>query len=637
VIVGGSRARLLYGTDEAPTPVRRLVAGHLSAELEQGNLRAIRLGGVEIIRAISFLVRSPRWATYTAEISDLAIAEGSHSFHVTYRASVRDGDSRLEYAARIDGHAGGTLAFRCEVHAATDFVTCRTGFVVLHPANVAGRAVSIEHADGRRVESRFPLLIDPVQPMLDLRALTHEAAPNLVVTCRMEGDVFEMEDQRNWTDASFKTYVRPLSRPWPYTLPEGDRFSQSVTLAVAGATQPGVTGGEAQPIGIEAGELLGPMPAIGLGCTPQEAREALPHAATLARANVAVLVCRFDPGQGHTPADLAGFRALADRIGAAVDLQVVVHSVADFAAELQGVAASVREAGLTLRTLAVSPAPDLKSVTPGQPWPDCAPLDRLYAAARACFPGVALAGGTFAYFTELNRKRPPLDLLEAVTFSTSPLVHAADDRTVMESLEALPAIAASARAIAGDTPFVVGPSAIGLRDNPYGPAPLDNPGSARLAMSGADPRQRGLLNAAWTLGYIAGFAAGGAARIAVSAPSGPHGILGSDGVFPVFAVIRGCAALRGATLREVRISRPQDLAGLLAVLPDRQELWLANLTPGPRMATLPEPFHTAVVHRLDLEALQAAPHDPEILHRAAPAQGGPLVVCDPYAVLRVTA
>ena len=68
----------------------------------------------------------------------------------------------------------------------------------------------------------FPELIDPVQPMMDLRALTHEPAPGLRVTCRMEGDTFEMEDQRNWTDASYKTYVRPLALPWPYTLAAGE-------------------------------------------------------------------------------------------------------------------------------------------------------------------------------------------------------------------------------------------------------------------------------------------------------------------------------------------------------------------------------------------------------------------------------
>ena len=45
--------------------------------------------------------------------------------------------------------------------------------------------------------------------------------PGVFATVRMEGDAFEMEDHRNWTDASFKTYVRPLALPWPYVLPAG--------------------------------------------------------------------------------------------------------------------------------------------------------------------------------------------------------------------------------------------------------------------------------------------------------------------------------------------------------------------------------------------------------------------------------
>ena len=57
----------------------------------------------------------------------------------------------------------------------------------------------------------------------------HEIAPGTWATCTMEGDAFEMEDQRNWSDASYKTYVRPLARPWPYTLPKGEPVAQSVT------------------------------------------------------------------------------------------------------------------------------------------------------------------------------------------------------------------------------------------------------------------------------------------------------------------------------------------------------------------------------------------------------------------------
>lgn len=33
------------------------------------------------------------------------------------------------------------------------------------------------------------------------------------VISEFEGDVFEMEDQRNWTDASYKTYCTPWGCP----------------------------------------------------------------------------------------------------------------------------------------------------------------------------------------------------------------------------------------------------------------------------------------------------------------------------------------------------------------------------------------------------------------------------------------
>ena len=57
----------------------------------------------------------------------------------------------------------------------------------------------------------FPDLIEPWQPFKDMRAITHTALAGVSAECRMEGDTFEMEDQRNWSDASYKTYVRPLA------------------------------------------------------------------------------------------------------------------------------------------------------------------------------------------------------------------------------------------------------------------------------------------------------------------------------------------------------------------------------------------------------------------------------------------
>src|SRR3984885_9595291 len=222
----------LYGTDEPVQPPEILRAGPLSAELEAGNLRHIRYRGREMIRAISFIVRDNNWGTYAPQISQLDFHEGPDAFRVSYEALI---EGEFRYSAVITGENSGSLSFSGNGNAISDFLTNRTGFVVLHPIEgVAGTACTVEHVDGTIEETEFPLLIDPVQPMTALRAITHEFLPGLKVTCRMEGDTFEMEDQRNWTDASYKTYVRPLALPWPYSIAKGETIDQTVILAVSG-------------------------------------------------------------------------------------------------------------------------------------------------------------------------------------------------------------------------------------------------------------------------------------------------------------------------------------------------------------------------------------------------------------------
>jgi D-apionolactonase len=618
-------SQLLYGTPVLPPPLRRLTAGPLSALLDGGNLRAIRFGDTEVIRGISFLVRGRTWGTLTPDIRDLSVHETAESFVVSYAARVQEGAHSLNYHAGISAHADGRLEYRCEATADTSFETCRVGFVVLHPiAGVVGKRVRIEQTDGSVVEGRFPQLIDPVQPMRDLRALSHQ--PGLTVTCRMEGDTFEMEDQRNWTDASFKTYSRPLALPWPFTLSAGESLQQAVTLTFDGPA-PFVVKADSG-IRIQTGAALKAMPPIGLGCTPDEAEAALPHIPTLREAGLSALVCRFDPRQGHGQAELSRYRELAEGMGVAVELQMVVPSLDDFVADLASAAAAVADAGLALAAAAVVPAADLVSTPPGSSWPSCPPLDAVYRAARSAFPGVRLGGGMFTHFAELNRKRPPPELLDFVTFATSAIVHAADDRSVMETIEALPHVAASVRAIAGSVPFMVGPSAIGLRDNSNGPGPLPNPHATRLPMAGRDPRQRGLFNAAWTLGYVSAFAQGGADRIAVSAPAGNFGILDADGVWPVYHVLRACAALSGGEIRALHgIERP-PLAGLLVRQGEVSHLLLANLGPDKLTAVLPDDFIGGRVAILDAASLQ---HGTFAAEAAAPAG----LTLDAYAVARL--
>src|SRR5262249_43202153 len=144
------------------------------------------------------------------------------------------------------------------------------------------------------------------------------------------------------------------------------------------------------------------------------------------------LQCQFDARQKHGLKELYGYRVLCEQTGAECVLEIVVESVNSYAAELARVASMVKEAGLGVAASAVCPVGDLKSVLPGGDRPPAPSLEALYDAARETFPGRRVGGGMFSFFTELNRKHPPAEHLDFVMNTTCPIVHAADDRSVME-------------------------------------------------------------------------------------------------------------------------------------------------------------------------------------------------------------
>ena len=231
---------------------------------------------------------------------------------------------------------------------------------------------------------------------------------------------------------------------------------------------------------------------------------------------------------------------------------------------------------LQLDAVAVSSAADLKSWQPGAKRPEKPSVEEICEAARIAFPGVKLGGGMLSTFTELNRKPPNAELVDFVMHTTCSIVHAADDRSVMETLETLPAIIASTRVMIGDKPYHIGPSAIAARTNPYGKDVFGNAANGRVCLTDMDPRQRGVFNAAWTLGYVAACAYGGLAAVAMGAVTGPLGFIhrranssvpffGSiDGpsVYPAFHVMAGLARGRGRSLVEARVSPPGRAAAL---------------------------------------------------------------------------
>jgi D-apionolactonase len=642
-----SDAIRLYGTDEPVEPPRILRAGPLTVEFEAGNLRHIRYHGREMIRAVSFVVRDKNWGTYAPQIGRLHLLEEPEVFRLSYEATVKEGEEEFRYSAAIEGKSDGSLRFSAKGTAISDFLTNRTGFVVLHPIEgVAGAGCTIEHVDGTMEETRFPLLIDPVQPMTDLRAIKHEFLPGLNVDCRMEGDTFEMEDQRNWTDASYKTYVRPLALPWPYLIAKSETIDQKVTLIVSGRASQieSVEGGLSITIGRPMSGSI--MPPLGLGLDPKNLEATEQNLSVLRQASPSHLVCYYDPRLGHSRADLQRVAAIGRALGTELWLEFIVPSVDHFERDIQDLGRAVRGLDYPFATVMISPAPDLKCTLPGSPWPPCPPLEGCYRALRAVLPEARIGGGMASFFTELNRKRPPVALLDLVTFTTVAIFHAGDDRSAMEGLESLPYLAKSVKTFIDGKPYHVGPSAIGLRMNPYGEAPMANPRNIRQAMNGMDPRQRGLFAAAWTVGFVARFAQGGAAALTLGGIVGEFGIAyakgdypqpwfdDAGGVYPVFHAVKGLAALHGQPLVDLAISNPREVQAIAVERDGQIEVWLANLTDQTETVEL-RPKLVGCRAVLSATKFEQATQDFSVMRSLEHPFTGEAVLLPPYAIARL--
>lgn len=561
---------LLYGTDKPPHRGEVLRAGDAAVTLEAGRLRHLRVGGVEAIRGLSFLVRDRDWGTVAPAITELAMAGG-----------------RVSYAARYD-MGGGSLVARIALSLTPDSLTAevvatahgtvetnRAGFTVLHPIQgVAGAPVRVGHSDGSTEETRFPALIAPWQPFTDIASLTHQAG-GLRIACRFEGDVFEMEDQRQWGDASFKTYNRPLALPWPYAIRDGATLRQAVRISWT----PAPAADAAPPIRAEVTGARFPQTALVL--TAADARRAAARPEALRRIGPQRLLCHLDIAAGQGLSELRGFAALQAALpDLAYDLELIAACPpdGDLAAEFAGYAADLAASAFRPASIMTCPSVDRQSTPPGSDWPPCPPLESVHAAARAAFPGTTLGGGMASFFPELNRKRPPADAWDFVTHGLCPIVHAADDLSVVETLEAVPHILASARVIIGGRDYRLGPSTLAMRQNPYGSRTIPNPGRDRVCMADDDPRQDGAFAAAWTLGLAASIAPAGVTVWTPAALYGPRGLVRADGALrPVAAVVQALAAqagqpLRGATLADGRAELAFDGVTLTARLtPDGPE------------------------------------------------------------------
>lgn len=586
-----STAEKLFGTDQPVDKGSAFALGRWAFTLVNGDLKALRFDGVEVIRSAAFVIRDANWGTCEAEIvsSEAIASQDLILIKISKACRVGDGNN-LTIDSTFTLTAEGRLTLSARFIAETDFQTARTGFTVLYPLDgVVGSPVEVTNASGELSQGYFPTLIEPWQPFKAIASLSYRHRGGISVRTDYQGDIFEMEDQRAWSDGSYKVYSRPLEKPWPYKIAGGESVEQQLTFTASGE--------ELRPQPAPAAKPAGTIPLTGCLVTSEILKD-WQSAEKLRALAPGYLLYRCHPSQ-HDLKDLPELAGLLRQL-AVLDVRLPLHieyvlpvdPEQDFRQPMRAFWQRLRECGIHPLSVALSPEPDLGSTPPGSQWPWCPPLEEIYLAARDIFTGVALGGGMLSYFTELNRKRPPVELVDFITHATCPIVHDAADLAVVQTLESLPYITQTTRSFIGKAkPYRLGPGMISMQSNPYGEHVYPNPDNVRLTMTSADPRQRGVFFASWLVGYLAQLQD---ADIGYWCPAALSGSLGlsatgeqaAEEVWPAWHVVNFLASVAGYQYQaswgdagEVRLRLWQEA----------REYWLmANLTDSVVAITPPE-------------------------------------------------
>lgn len=481
-------------------PVTPLKAGNLACIYENGTLRYIKQDGIEVVRMIYAAVRDAQWHTALYTIRDEKIEAGNNDFTITYTAHYTLNDIAYQSRVEIKG-AANRISFRMQGEALSSFKRNRIGICVLHPlGNSAGEMVTIEQPDGVSYDANFPKTISPHQPLLNIRNMHWKAAGKVDCSLFFEGDIFETEDQRNWTDSSYKTYSTPLSRPIPATVNKGDTVDQQLVLEVP-ATTSSKTAEQVQP-----SSERHKFPKIGYA--KGASNEPLSDTAIQSLQHVPFdhyrVELRFNrPGWKETWAN-----ALHDIKRLATKLELVLFFTEAVKEELSAFMDAAKAGASYIATILPLSATTKRTTE--------TLLKEVYGHLKKLHMGIRVGYGTDGFFADLNRNRPQPQTYDFLSFSLNPQVHLADTRTIIENLEAQRHTLKTIKTFS-DKPVHVSPVTFKVR--------LADQADAKL-QAGYDARQHTAFGAWWTLACLAHL--GEANQVTLYQVLGPSGILDNE-------------------------------------------------------------------------------------------------------------
>jgi hypothetical protein len=565
-----------------------LRAGDIEVELDGAELRYLRVGDRELIRRVYAAVRDHNWVTLPGEpVEPVIVTEDHDGMHAAF--ALRHVGEEIDFTWRgtVDARADGSVLLAFRGRAARTFRYNRIGYCVLHPLRGFAGQRYRGLAPGGPVEGLLPELVAP-QPFVDgayvpfvpsVSALSLDVEGGGRVELTFTGDLWESEDQRNWSDASIKTYCTPLSLGVPHRLEAGAEIVQTITIRAIDVPGRRLTAAGACPDVIVGGATGALLPPLGTCAPPAGDEPSLAQLESLRSLGLSHL--RVDLHAGDVR-EVERVAPIANSLRCSLELALHVRPGDDLGP------LAARLAALELVRVIVLDA-DSRSATPSE-----TASAALVEQVRAAFSGVPILAGTDMNFAELNRTRPSMANADGVAYPVAAEVHAYDDRSVLETPEAQADQVATARAFAEGAPVSVSPVTLLPRFNAV--AVEESVVDERQLPPSVDRRQREPLAAAFALASVARCAAAGAASLTLFRLSGLEGLVERPAgsrrpdlfpsrpaeEFPVARALRTLAGLRAAPLHACEIADPLRTAAIALRRDDAIVLVVANLTPEPR-------------------------------------------------------
>ncbi len=583
-----------------------------------GWFRQISMESAEVVQAVYPAVRRHDWATIPYAIKKLRFIEDDGRFEICYEAETTEAAQKLGFTLTAAGSATEGLVIKFEGEPGVEFASNRIGLCLLHPAALcAGREYRVTGADGQEGEGRFPNWISPNTVQSGMVAIRHEVAPGVPLEMVFEGDLFEMEDQRNYSDDSFKSYSTASGQKQPWTARPGEKIVQTIRIRIPGA---GAQSGVVEPPFVDvdfgpAGEDKLPM----LGVSAAGHGERLSEQAVERLKAINLHHVRLDLKLGKVPVMAAlslGARQAAD-IGSR--LLLGLHLGEDGAKELRSLRPLLDQIQPGIAAWMVFPPAGGHA---GGRW-----IELVKSELGSYAPDAPILIGNAGGYLGLNRLGMEAELGNGLVYAANPTVHDEQNLTVIANLGGIGETAASGRQLAGARPLYVSPvhfRAAGARSLRHDALGL--PGDVDL-------RQGSLLGAAWTVGVIQQLARGKVDAVTLFETTGWRGLMerqkGSPAptrfpstpgmVFPLYHVIADLGESVGGRRLALTMVQPGRVAAFGIALEGGLRLWVANLTAEPvvvRVSTDSEAEYSWV-RMLDETSYEQATSDPALFRAEA--------------------